>query len=99
MGRKRVRFHTDGDLMARGVMVGGSSSASALQLSVSPVQPKSSNLRSLWLKLIKRQGHHAALVDSEAENASGMSWERLGSLSRVALNLVFRRMKNSQQTK
>lgn len=80
-------------------MAGGSSSAAALQLSFSPVQPKSSDLCSLWLKLIKKQGYHAALVDSEAKNASDMSWERLGSLSGAALNLVFCRIRNSQQSK
>lgn len=80
-------------------MVSGSSSASALQLLVSLVQPRSSVLCSLWLKLIKRQGHHAALVDSEAENASGVSWERLGILSSIGFSLVFCRIKNSWQSK
>lgn len=80
-------------------MAGGSSSAADLQLLISPAQPKSSDLRSLWLKLIKKQGHHAALADSETENASGTSWERLSSLSSIALNLVFCRIRNSQQGK
>lgn len=72
MGSKHTDFHTVGDLMVGvWIMAGGSSSASALQLSFSLVQPQTPDLCSLWLKLIKRQGHHAALADSES--ARGMS--------------------------